>query len=95
LGAQNNSDDFFAMLFRLLQERLGERLDQPASAITESVVDEQLSPRGVEDSTLSELRDLFQLCNQARYAPIKSSQELAAIIPRLETALGKLKEARL
>jgi hypothetical protein len=94
-AAENNSDDFFATLFRLLQERLGERLDLPASAITEAVVDEQLSPRGVEDSTLSELRDLFQLCNLARYAPIKSSQELAAIIPKLENVLGKLREVEL
>jgi hypothetical protein len=36
----NKPDEFFATLFRLLQEQLGERLDCPASAITENVIDE-------------------------------------------------------
>src|SRR5208282_6901918 len=30
LAAENNSDEFFATLFRLLQEQLGDRLDCPA-----------------------------------------------------------------
>ena len=80
---------------RLLQERLGERLDCPATAITEAVIDEKLRPRGVPDSTLEELHELFQACNLARYAPVRSSQELAAVIPKLESALRKLAEVRL
>jgi len=94
LAAQNDSDAFFAELVHLLQEKLGERLDCPASAITEAVIDEKLRLRGVPDTTLEELRALFQLCNLARYAPIKSSQELAGIIPKLETALRKLEEVK-
>jgi hypothetical protein len=92
LAAENNSDGFFATLFRLLQEQLGERLDLPASAITEAVIDDQLRRRGVPDALLDELRDLFQSCNLARYAPVRSSQELAAFVPRLETALRQLRE---
>ncbi|MFO1511335.1 MAG: BatD family protein [Verrucomicrobiota bacterium] len=94
LAAQNQSDSFFAELVHLLQEKLGERLDCPASAITEAVIDEKLRPRGLPDTTLEELHELFQSCNLARYAPIKSSQALAAIIPRLESALKKLEEVR-
>ncbi len=89
-AAENNSDEFFATLFRLLQEQLGERLDCPASAITEAVIDEQLRPRNVPDATLSAVEELFQMCNQARYAPIRSSQELVAIVPKLETTLTQL-----
>lgn len=94
LARQNKSDEFFAELMHLLQEKLGERLDLPASAITEAVIDEKLRPRGLPDSTLDELRDLFQVTNLARYAPIKSSQELAAVIPKLENALRKLDEVK-
>jgi hypothetical protein len=94
LAAENKSDEFFAALFRLLQEQLGERLDLPASAITEAVIDERLRPRGVPSETLASLHELFQLCNLARYAPIKSSQELAAIIPKLESALNQLREMK-
>jgi hypothetical protein len=94
LAAENKSDEFFATLFRLLQEQIGERLDLPASAITEVVIDERLRPRGVNAETLASLHELFQTCNLARYAPIKSSQELAAIIPKLDSALTQLQEVK-
>jgi hypothetical protein len=91
-AAAQKSDDFFATLFRLLQERLGQRLDLPASAITEAVIDERLRGRGLPDETLQSLHGLFQTCNLARYAPIKSSQELSALIPKLEGALRDLQK---
>jgi hypothetical protein len=89
-ATDNKSDDFFATLVRLLQEQLGERLDLPASAITEAVIEERLRPRGMPQATLASLHELFQTCNLARYAPIKTSQELAAIIPKLEAILREL-----
>lgn len=94
LASEKKSDEFFATLFRLLQEQLGERLDCPASSITEAVIDEKLRPRGVEETTLASLHELFQMCNLARYAPIKSSQELAAIVPKFENVLSELREVR-
>jgi hypothetical protein len=36
------------------------------------------------------LQDLFQACDLARFAPVKSSQELEAFIPRLETTLREI-----
>jgi hypothetical protein len=94
LAAANKSDEFFATVVRLLQEQLGERLDLPASAITEAVIEERLRPRGVAEATLAPLHELFQTCNLVRYAPIRSSQELAAIIPKLEAVLRDLKEMK-
>ena len=91
----NQSEPFFALLFRLLQEQLGERLDCPASSITEAVLDEKLRPRGVAESTLAGLHELFQTCNLARYAPVTSGQELAALIPKLENALREIQEVKL
>jgi hypothetical protein len=92
-ASANNSEEFFATLFRLLQEAVGERIDLPASAITEAVVEERLRPAGVPDAAVASLHELFQMCNLARYAPVKSSQELAAIIPRFEAAVAALKRA--
>ena len=94
-AAQNKSDEFFATLFRLLQEQLGERLDFPASSITEAVIEDQLRPRGVSEEVLAPLQEMFQMCNLARYALIKSSQELAAIVPKLESLLNQLRELTL
>jgi hypothetical protein len=94
LASENKSDEFFATLVRLLQEQLGERLDLPASAITEAVIEEHLRPRAVPEATLAPLHELFQTCNLVRYAPMKSSQELAAVIPKLEGVLRDLKELK-
>lgn len=90
LAAGNQSEEFFATVFRLLQERLGERLDLPAFAITEAVIEERLSPRGTPADTLASVHELFQVCNQARYAPQRTSRELASLIPKVERALGDL-----
>jgi hypothetical protein len=89
-----NSADFFALVFRLLQEQLGERLDLPASSITEAVIEERLQPRGLPAPMLTRLHELFQACNLARYAPVKSSQELEAFIPRVDAALREIREIK-
>jgi len=73
---------------------LGERLDLPASAITEAVIDERLRGRGVSDDVLKPLHELFQTCNAARYAPTHSSQELTALIPKLEGVLRALQRLK-
>jgi len=93
-AAGNKSDEFFATLVRLLQEQLGERLDLPASAITEAVIEERLKPRGMPEATLAVLHELFQSCNVARYAPVRSSQELSALVPKLETTLRELQSLK-
>ncbi len=94
-AAENNSELFFATLFRLLQEQLGERLDSPASAITEDVVDEKLRPRGVPEATLAQIHELFQSCNLARYAPTRSGEELAALIPKFDQVLQEIQGVKL
>ncbi len=91
LAAQNQAEAFFARLFHLLQEQIGERLNLPASAITEVVVDERLKPAGLPDAACAALHELFQSCNLARYAPVHSSQALAAFIPRLEAVILQLR----
>jgi hypothetical protein len=90
LAVEKRSDEFFATVFRLLQEQLGERLDLPASAITEAVVDERLRPRAVPETLAVLVQELFQTCNLARYAPVKTTQELEAVIPKLEQALSQI-----
>ena len=94
LAAENKSDEFFALLFRLLQEQLGERLDCPASAITENVIEEHAALRSAPKETLDSLRELFQLCNQARYAPVRGTAELNSVAAKLEKTIGELQEVK-
>jgi hypothetical protein len=90
LAAANQAEEFFATTFRLVQEQLGERLDLPASAITEAVVEERLRPCGAPEETLTALEEIFQRCNQARYAPEGSSHELASLAPKVASVLRQL-----
>lgn len=89
-AAARRGEEFFALVFRLLQEQLGARLDLPASGITEAVIDQKLRDRNLPEATLVELHELFQACNQARYAPHHSSEELTSYIPRVEKVLRDL-----
>jgi hypothetical protein len=93
-AAENKSDEFFAMLFRLLQEELGERLDCPAISITGADVDTRLEALGAKQETINSLRELFQACNQARYAPVQSSQELSALASKFKGAVRELQELK-
>jgi hypothetical protein len=90
----NQSEQFFATLFHLMQEQLGERLDLPASAITEAVVEERLRPLQVPEETLDLLRELFLACNQARYSRQSTNEELISLIPLLESAIAELKKIK-
>jgi len=89
-AAARRTEDFFATVFRLLQEQLGAQLDMPASGITEAVIEQKLQDRNLPPSTLAELHELFEACNQARYAPERTSEELSSYIPRVQNVLRDL-----
>jgi hypothetical protein len=90
-AAENKPDEFFALLFRLLQEQLGERLDCPASSITESVIDDHAVLRRAPAPVRGALHELFQLCNQARYAPVRGSGELNSVAVKFEKIVAELR----
>ena len=93
--AKNDETElFFATAFRLLQEQIGERLRLPASGITESVIDERLRGRGASEDLLARCHELFQACNNVRYAGHQTSAQLASWIPRIESVLADLQKVK-
>jgi hypothetical protein len=92
LASQNQSDEFFAQLFRLLQEQIGERLDLPSNAITEAVIDSELKNRLSNEESLLLLERLFHTCNQSRFAPIDSPSELSQLGNEAETIIAELQQ---
>jgi tetratricopeptide (TPR) repeat protein len=86
-AAANDTEKFHLTVLRLLREQLGERLDLPAPAITEAVLDDV---KGLDANDRKLLRELFHACDQYRYAPDHTSQALASLIPKVKTALGVL-----
>jgi tetratricopeptide (TPR) repeat protein len=85
----NDTDKFHAAILRLLQEQLGERLDLPAPAITDAVLNE-VKGLAAADRTL--LREMFHACDQYRYTPEHASQALASLIPKVKAALAILQK---
>ena len=92
LSEAEQTEAFFAVTFRLLQEILGEKLDLSASAITEAVLGEPLRRHGAHEQLVSELHSIFHLCNQARYAPTGASWELNRLTPRIEAVIKSLED---
>ena len=88
----NEREKFFAALFHVLQEQIGSSLDVPASAITESVVQDRLRPRNLPESVLQLIQELFQACNQYRYARVETREELVSMIQKTEGAIGELRK---
>ena len=88
-AAANNAEKFYSTVLRLLQEQLGERLDLPAPAITEAALDD-LPQRGLRPESVALLRELFRACDQYRYTPEHTSQEMTSLIPKVKAALRDL-----
>jgi hypothetical protein len=92
LAREGDATAFFAHAFRLLQEQLGERLDLPAAAITEAVIEERLRPAGVPEAVMKDLHELFQACNQARYARVVERKDLPGVARRIEAVLDQVRQ---
>ena len=91
-ASANKTEEFFATVFRIFQEQLGERLDRPATSITEAVLDEPEVTKRIPAELIVELRRFFSLCNQARYAPDSKPGSLAQLIPSIRSAVSELQK---
>jgi hypothetical protein len=76
LTSAQQSNDFFSLLFRTLQELLGAELELPSSAITDEAIKDCVTNTDMPESLASELSSLFEACNQANYSPFHSTEEL-------------------
>lgn len=84
-------DKFFDAVFKTLQEYLGDKFHLPTLGITSNVV-EELSSRNIDRDIIDMLRECFNGCDRARYAPSSITKEemyntfklLHEIIDRIE-----------
>ena len=81
---------FYDLLTKLLQERLGERLNLPAASITESIVEEQLAPMGMTEALRNDVHALFHASNQARYASFSEAAGLEEVAEQAAKVLAAL-----
>jgi hypothetical protein len=94
LARSNNAPEFYGLLFRLLQELLGERLDIPAGAITEAILDERRAALGLSEGSVNELHGLFQTCDVQRYAPASNTHQLVALAETFQRMVTEMRKVR-
>ena len=88
--------EFYDAIFKTLQEYLGDKLHLPAGGITIDVVDKILKPRGIDEDTLSKLKDIFKDCDMARYAPSEFGRsQMEVTFKNMEEILRFLERHRL
>lgn len=90
LAAENRGEEFVSLVYRLLQEQIGERLDLPASAITAEVVDDKLARQGAPENLRHRLHELFEICDQSRFAPLATPQDLESLRVKTEAVLTEM-----
>lgn len=92
---EDHSEDFFSLAFRLIQDRLGERLDRPSASITEAVIEETLQPAGLSSEFLDRLRTLFARCNVERFSHEGTKQDLDLALREVRDLLEEVRQIEL
>lgn len=83
---------FCDVIFRTMQEYIGDQFALPSAGITSEVVDE-LWQHSVKEETLEKLRAFFESCDSVRFAPAEISQgEMQRLLELTEEAMKLLSE---
>jgi len=63
-----DSQAFYTIIFRTLQEFLGDAFQIHPAGITEDIIMNVLRPKGLDEAFLGKIEMIFRLCDRARYA---------------------------
>ena len=74
LARAGQTGAFCDVIFRTMQEYIGDQFAFPSAGITSEVV-EELGKHGVKEDVQDKLRDFFESCDSVRYASEEISQE--------------------
>jgi len=74
---QLNASDtkgYYELLFKALQEYMGNRLNIPSAGITFDTVESTLKPKDIDMDIMRKLKTLFNICDEARFARIEINE---------------------
>ncbi len=88
----NDSKGFYETLFKTMQDYLGGRFYIPVAGLTFDTVEPVLRSRGVDEAVLNKIKNIFGVCDRAKFASINADmllmrddmKELEEIIRELE-----------
>ncbi|MBN2241560.1 MAG: BatD family protein [Acidobacteria bacterium] len=83
---------FYTVVFRMLQEWLGDAFHLPSAGITEDIVEGVLLPAGIDGDLPEKIRILFRKCDQARYASFRfGRQEMQDSLATARDVISRLR----
>jgi len=93
--AKANVKEFYAEIYRAVIEYIADRLNIPHPSITKDVLEGRLEEKGASKKAVEELKELFDLCDMARFASgnftkedmRKTLEEATRVIEDLERVL--------
>ncbi|MDE0186468.1 MAG: BatD family protein [Candidatus Poribacteria bacterium] len=93
LAGAGQTGAFCEIIFRTMQEYIGDLFAYPAAGITSEVV-EELRKHGVTEDALEKLRALFESCDSVRYASEEISRaQMQRLLTLTEEAMNLLSES--
>ena len=87
---------FYEALFKTMQDYLGNRLYLPPGGLTFDIVSQRLSSKDVDASLITKIRNLFTVCDEARFAFLKfGADKIQDDYKELEDVIKYLERRRL
>ncbi|MFQ5454627.1 MAG: BatD family protein [Nitrospirota bacterium] len=84
---EENREEFYHLIFKIIQEYIGDKFHLVSQGITMGVIDETLRrSQDINEDILSRIKEIFTECDMARYAPSGFTKG------KMEDTLKKLKE---
>ena len=89
-------EEFYDAIFKTLKEYLGNRFHLPPGGITFEVAEGTLRLRKINEGILNNIKDIFQECDMARYAPFESAKsKMDSTLDKLREVINSLEKKRL
>ena len=67
--------EFYAEIYKTVIEYVADKLNIPHPSITKDLLEEKLKSKGLPGSVIAEIKELFDICDMARFASVKFTKE--------------------
>ncbi len=86
---------FYDVIFKTIQEYVGDKFNLPRGAVTSLIIDERLRPAGYDEAALKMLREVFDACEMARYASlIPDAEKEGEILEKMKRVIDYMEKTR-
>ena len=67
--------EFYAEIYKAVIEYITDKLNIPHPSITKDLLEEELKTRSIPESVIVKVKELFDICDMARFASGRFSKE--------------------